>query len=105
MKKEKYKKKNVYGLLYSTCPASTEAQEFANKLNIELHCEFPLSDYPKVKCNNSTTSNEKIYHMPFDSNYDRVFINPSDGDLYVNTAQEAESYGFRHAKKWKPKEE
>ena len=105
MKKEKYPTKNVSGILYATCGITEEAQQFAEQLNIKLFCHFPLKDYPKIKCNQSTTSGEKIYHLPFDFHYDRVFINPADGDLYVSTTQEAERYGFRHAKKWKPREE
>jgi len=104
MKTTQYPNKNVTGILYATCPVSDEAKDIAEKLNIKIFDEFPIEEYPKVKCNIST-SGEKIYHMEFDQNYDKVFINIEDGDLYLNTPHEAESYGFRHAKKWIPKKE
>lgn len=54
-----------------------------------------------IKCNISE-SGEKIYHLPFDQMYDKTFITPKNGDLYVATVTEAELYGFRHAHKWDP---
>ena len=52
-----------------------------------------------IKCKNS--KDEKIYHLPFDQQYDRVQIHTFQGDCYVSTAKEAERLGFRHAYKWK----
>ncbi|OYO31097.1 hypothetical protein CD932_08160 [Janthinobacterium sp. PC23-8] len=52
-------------------------------------------DYPLIKCN--VNGRNKIYHLPFDQQYDRVRISPARGELYVRTAQEAEKLGFRRA--------
>lgn len=41
--------------------------------------------------------NERIYHLPFDQQYDRTKIIPALGECYVRTVSEAESLGFRRA--------
>ena len=55
--------------------------------------------YPCIKCNISI-SGEKIYHLPFDQQYDKVKIN-GRGECYVGTILEAEKKGFRRAFRWK----
>lgn len=57
-----------------------------------------------IKCNISKDG-EKIYHLPFDQQYDRVSIANKKGACYVATVAEAEEQGFRRAYKWKPKAE
>ena len=52
-----------------------------------------------IKCNISKTG-EKIYHLPFDQQYDRVEISPNKGECYVYTVKEAEDRGFRRAFRW-----
>lgn len=54
---------------------------------------------PLVKCNISKSDN-KIYHLPFDQQYDRIKINISKGEMFAYTIDEAVSKGFRRAKKW-----
>jgi len=39
----------------------------------------------------------KIYHLPFDQQYDRTKIIPDKGEKYVYTVAEAEKAGFRRA--------
>jgi len=56
------------------------------------------NDYPMIKCN--VNGNDKIYHLPFDQQYDRVRIGSVPGECYVKTAAEAEKLGFRRAKRW-----
>ena len=51
-----------------------------------------------IKCN--INNKNKIYHLPFDQQYDRVVIEKDKGELYVKTVKEAEDLGFRRAKKW-----
>ena len=98
---KKFSAKQVKGILYTTTKVSEEAKKEAKALNIEIFEEFPLEEYPKVKCNVSATG-EKIYHLPFDQLYDRMFIKPKHGDLYVATVEDAVSRGFRHAHRWDP---
>lgn len=89
----------VSGIFITTTSLSSLAKSCANYLHIAVVEKFPLEPYPLIKCNISRDG-DKIYHLPFDHQYDRVIINPSDGDCYVSTVQEAESKGFRHAWRW-----
>lgn len=41
----------------------------------------------------------KIYHLPFDQQYDNVKIN-KPGECFAFTVKEAEGKGFRRAYKW-----
>lgn len=79
---------------------SPTAQSFADALGIERREEFPLEDFPMIKCNVSRKSGEKIYHLPFDNSYDSVYIEKERGELYASTVAEAEEKGFRRAFKW-----
>lgn len=89
----------VSGLFITTTSLSSLAKSCADYLHIAVVENFPLKPYPLIKCNISKEG-EKIYHLPFDQQYDRVVIKPSDGDCYVSTVQEAEAKGFRHAWRW-----
>ena len=89
----------VSGIFITTTSLSSLAKSCAKYLHIAVVEKFPLKPYPLIKCNISRDG-DKIYHLPFDQQYDRVIINPSDGDCYVSTVQEAESKGFRHAWRW-----
>lgn len=91
--------KHVSGLFITTTILSELAKSCADYLHITVVENYPLREYPLIKCNVSKNG-EKIYHLPFDQQYDRVIINPDDGDCYVSTVQEAEEKGFRHAWKW-----
>ena len=46
------------------------------------------------------TTGEKIYHLPFDINYDKTVIDPAHGEFYAATVPQAESAGFRRTHKW-----
>ena len=59
----------------------------------------PLGKYPMIKCNISSNGN-KIYHLPFDQQYDKTLIR-NVGECYVSTVKEAEEKGFRRAFRWK----
>lgn len=89
----------VSGIFITTTSLSPLAKSCANYLHITVVEKFPLKPYPLIKCNISRDGN-KIYHLPFDQQYDRVITNPSDGDCYASTVQEAVSKGFRHAWRW-----
>jgi hypothetical protein len=45
----------------------------------------------------------KIYHLPFDQQYDRTIIEEERNERYVETVKEAEALGFRRAFRWKGK--
>jgi hypothetical protein len=90
----------VQGLLCTSTKVSEKGREFATHLKVALKEDFPLQDYPRIKCNVSKLKGEKIYHLPFDQMYDRTVIEPELGECYVWTVQEAENLGFRRAWKW-----
>lgn len=84
---------------YTTTQLSDMALAFADALKIEVVHE-ELGDFPMVKCNIGRKNMEKIYHLPFDLNYDKVRIEPERGESFAWTVTEAEEKGFRHAYKW-----
>ena len=90
---------NVGGLFVTTTTLSDLAKSCAEYLHITVIESFPLKAYPLIKCNISKNG-DKIYHLPFDQQYDRVIIDPDDGDFYASTVEEAETKGFRHAWRW-----
>ncbi len=96
--------KEVSGVFYTTTSLSETAKECADFLGIRYYENFQYQDHPLIKCNISRNG-EKIYHLPFDQQYDNTFITPKKGDFYANTIQEAEHLGFRHAYKWKPEKQ
>lgn len=80
---------------------SPVARKAAEWLKIEVEENFGLrKDFPMIKCNINQTTLEKIYHLPFDQQYDRTKILSSLGEMYVATAAEAEKRGFRRAFKF-----
>ena len=56
--------------------------------------------YPCIKCNISRTTNEKIYHLPFDQQYDKTIVELDRNEKYLRTVYEAEMQGFRRAWRW-----
>jgi len=95
---------DVIPMIYTSSALSEEAKHFAGYLNIEVRENVELEPYPMIKCNISKDG-EKIYHLPFDQQYDRISIAKKKGACYVATVAEAEEQGFRRAYKWKPKAE
>lgn len=95
-------KKRVRAIFYTTTELSDLARRFARELKIELEEKFKMSkDYPSIKCNISRVDRTKIYHLPFDQQYDNVQIEYDKGEFYCRTVKEAEDTGFRRAFKWK----
>jgi hypothetical protein len=81
----------------STTKLSPVATAAAQRLGVVIK-QVPLDKkYPMIKCN--VNQGNKIYHLPFDQQYDRVKIQ-DDGELYVRTVAEAEKKGFRRAKRY-----
>lgn len=93
-------KKKVKGILATTTTLSEEAKKIAEYLCIEIK-ENELFDktYPCIKCNINRATNEKIYHLPFDQQYDHIQIELEKGEQYVTSVKEAEELGFRRAKR------
>ncbi len=93
----------ISGVFITTTTLSETAKKYARNLNIQYieNANFQ-KDYPCIKCNISKKTGEKIYHLPYDQQYDKVIIESDKGEFYANTVREAEKEGFRRAHKWVP---
>ena len=90
----------VSGTFTTTTSLSERAKRFAAELGIRVEEQLALGDYPRIKCNVSRRG-ERIYHLPFDQQYDTTLIEPRRGELWASTTAEAEAAGFRRAWRWK----
>lgn len=100
LKQLENKNLNIRGIFICTNKVSEKAREIAKSLNIELLENYKFDkEYPCIKCNISRKNGEKIYHLPFDQQYDKIEIEINKGEKYVATVKEAEKLGFRRAKK------
>lgn len=92
----------VHGIFITNISLSDTAKKFADFLNIKYKENYPIGEFPRIKCNISKDEygNEtKIYHLPTDQQYDNVKIEHR-GECFVFTVDEAEKLGFRHAYNW-----
>lgn len=96
---ELIKSKKIKATFITTTKLSDTAKSFAEALGITVFEMKALGKYPMIKCNISSNGN-KIYHLPFDQQYDKTLIR-NDGEFYVSTVKEAEEKGFRRAFRWK----
>lgn len=91
------------GIINATFVTSTNlsetARKFAQALGVKIVENKLLEKYPVIKCN-INTNGEKIYHLPFDQQYDRTLIK-NKGEFYAMTVDEAERNGFRRAFRWR----
>lgn len=89
------------GVFVTSTNLSDTAKLFANYSNLAFveNCE-PI-EYPLIKCNRSKTG-EKIYHLPFDQQYDKIVMQRKKSCFYVSTVKEAEKLGYRRAYRWQP---
>lgn len=77
---------------------SETALKFAEYLGVQVIQNKKLEEFPRIKCN--INNKEKIYHLPFDQQYDRTIIGDQKGEFFAWTIQEAVNKGFRRAKKY-----
>jgi hypothetical protein len=92
--------RTVTGTFTTSTMLSERAKRFADELEITVLERLPFSDYPRIKCN-IARDGERIYHLPFDQQYDRTVIEPDRGERYASTVAEAERGGFRRAWRWR----
>ena len=98
----KIEKTKVNGLLVTNIELSPMAKKMAAYLGIKYVEHYEIGDYPCIKCNighGEYGEKTKIYHLPFDQQYDSAKID-SKGEFYAVTVAEAEAAGFRRAFKW-----
>lgn len=94
----------VIGVFVTNTTLSYMAKLCAKRLGIIVRENFPLKDYPRIKCNigkDEFGRKTKIYHLPMDQQYDAAKIDQA-GEFYAFTVAEAEARGFRRAYKWYP---
>lgn len=87
---------HVTPVLAATTSLSEVAAEVARSLGIRVESVQLPSAYPTIKCNINPSTKERIYHLPFDQQYDRTQVS-RPGECYVETVEEAEHRGFRRA--------
>jgi len=102
--KDENPKKKVKAIFYTSTELSDLARRFSKELGIELKENFKFDkDYPSIKCHTSKADNPyaprgtKIYHLPFDQQYDKTKLEKKYGEFYCKTVKEAEDAGFRRA--------
>lgn len=91
---------NCKACFWTKTKLSETAKAFADALKIEVHENTEIGNYPLIKCNINRTTGEKIYHLPYDINYDQVVIEKKRDEFYAFTVEEAEAKGFRRAYRW-----
>lgn len=95
--------KEVVPVFVTNIRLSDTAKRIASYLGVEYVEDYPMHDYPRIKCNVGRDSygfKTKIYHLPFDQQYDNVIIEPQKGECFAFTVEEAENKGFRRAYTW-----
>lgn len=99
---EAMRQRIVCPVFITSTQLSETARKVAQVLHIDLNENFKLDkNYPKIKCNPSS-ENGKIYHLPFDQQYDNFQVSQTSGAFYAATIEEAERAGFRRAYRWRP---
>jgi len=99
--KKKHPSKAVRGAFYTSTKLSDLARDFAKEFDIELHEDLDLERYPCVKGNIGRRGKEKIYHLPFDQQYDTIKIELARGEEFFMTVKEAEDKDYRRAWRWR----
>jgi len=90
--------RSVEAIFYTSTTLSDLARRFSQELGIGLKENLKLDkDYPCIKCNISYVDKSKIYHLPFDQQYDNTKIEKKRGEFYCKAVKEAEDKGFRRA--------
>ena len=92
---------NIKAVFVTSTVISEKAAQIAKLLKVTVLETFDFKPYPQIKLN-VASDKEKIYHLPFDQQYDRLTRKIPCDEFYVSTVFEAESRGFRRAKKWIP---
>ncbi len=89
--------KTIIPVFVSTTQLSETAARFAERLGV-IATQVPMGEYPQIKCNIGIDG-EKIYHLPFDQQYNTTIIERKKGEFYAWTVEEAERAGYRRAQR------
>jgi hypothetical protein len=85
----------------TTYELSKETRQFVEMLGVTVHENLVFEKYPCIKCNISGRSGERIYHLPFDQQYDSTKIGNVNEEFYAITVIEAETAKFLRAFRWR----
>ena len=94
------RERNIIPKLVTTIDVSQKAEQVAKVLGVAIE-KVPSNSYPSIKCNVARRTGEKIFHLPFDQQYDTALIEEERLECYVATVAEAEALGSRHAYRWR----
>jgi Restriction endonuclease len=84
--------------LVTSSKLSDVAQNAAENLGILIWSGLKLDkNFPLIKCNINSKTKEKIYHLPFDQQYENTKISKVQGEFFALTCADAEKAGFRRA--------
>lgn len=89
----------IIPVLITNISLSETAKKFADKLGVKIVENALMGEFPRIKCNinrDAYGSETRIYHLPFDQQYDRTKINKA-GEFFAYTVKEAAAKGFRRA--------
>lgn len=92
----------VHAVLVTNTIVSDTAKSFAKYLGVEVVENLATENFPCIKCNinrDEDGNTTKIYHLPFDQQYDACKID-APGEFFAMTVAEAEAAGFRRAFRW-----
>lgn len=84
----------IVPVFMTTITLSETAKKFADRLGVLIIDEFKHQEFPRIKCN--INNGNKIYHLPFDQQYDRTKIE-NEGEFYAYSVNDAVLKGFRRA--------
>lgn len=90
-------KETVAAHFVTATSLSARAAGFADMLGMKVKAQQPLQSYPCIKCNISHRHGTKIFHLPFDQQYDKTTIDVTRGEFYATTVAEASKKRFRRA--------
>ena len=85
---------HVAGVFCTSTTLSDRARDFADKLGIMLVENAVMEEYPRIKCNISRRSGEKIYHLPFYHQYNQTLIDNNPFHHYLKTLPNPKSLHF-----------
>ena len=88
----------IEGVFVTPNNLSKTASQVAKELDIKV-IKKEIGPFPRIKCNINRTTKEKIYHLPFDQQYDTTIIEKDRGEFFAYTVKEAYDKGFRRALK------
>jgi hypothetical protein len=91
----------ICGAFFTTTTLSDVARDAAAFLKVSVTESHAFDrTYPCIKCNIGRNG-ERIYHLPFDQQYDNVKVDPKRGEMYCARVADAVEAGYRRALRYR----